>query len=178
MTKATDTHRGYVIPFAFPWQLWLCKCTLVLHLYVHCLSGLIAYAILHWDLVASPVVSWDLFPLSHAVKVNWRSWWVVSLAVSSSYSINGKCVLMGTHIRMVLDWVAFLLNAPEDLDLHLILVCGCCGGSLLFFCWVSACKFLSSTPVSVTTPFLHFSFQFITDHFIQYYVIHAVDSVI
>jgi len=52
----------------------------------------------------------------------------------SSYSINGKCVLMGTHLMMVLDWVAFLLNAPEDLNLHLILVCGCCDGSFLFFC--------------------------------------------
>jgi hypothetical protein len=45
MTKAADTHTEYVIPFAFLWQQWLCKCTLLLHLYVHCLSGLIAYAI-------------------------------------------------------------------------------------------------------------------------------------
>lgn len=76
----------------------------------------------HWHLVASPVVSWDLFPFSHAVKVNWRSWWLVSLAVSSSYSRNGTRVLMDTHIRMVLDWVAFLLNAPGDLHFCLILV--------------------------------------------------------
>jgi hypothetical protein len=45
MTKATDTHTDYVIPSAFPWQQWLCKYTLVLHLYVHCLSCLIGYAI-------------------------------------------------------------------------------------------------------------------------------------
>jgi len=52
----------------------------------------------------------------------------------SSYSINGKCVLMGSHLKVVLDWVAFVLNAPEDLDLHLILVYGCYDGSFLFFC--------------------------------------------
>lgn len=132
----------------------------------------------HWHLVASPLLSWDLFPFSHAVKVNWSSWWLVSLAVSSSYSRNGKHVLMGTHIRMVLDWIAFLLNAPEDLHLRLILVCGCCDGSFIFFCRVSAGILLSSTPVSATTAFFHFSFQFIIDHFIQYYIIHAVDSVI
>lgn len=132
----------------------------------------------HWHLVASPVVSWDLFPFSHAVKVKWRSLWLVSLAVSSSCSRNGKRVLMGTHVRMVLDWVAFLLNASEDLHLRLILVCGCCDGSFIFVHWVSAGKLLSSIPVSATTSFFHFFFQFIIDHFIQYYIIHAVDSVI
>jgi len=85
---------------------------------------------------------------------------------------------MPSHLRVVLDWVAFLLNAQEDLDLHLILVCGCYDWSFLFFCWVSAGKFLSSTPVPATTPLLHFSLQFIIDHFIQYYIIHAVDIVI
>jgi hypothetical protein len=38
ITKATDTHSEYVIRIAFPWQQWLCKCVLMLRLYVHCLS--------------------------------------------------------------------------------------------------------------------------------------------
>jgi hypothetical protein len=122
----------------------------------------------HWHLVASPVVSWDLFPFSHAVKVKWRRLWLVSLAVSSCYSRNGKRVLMGTHIRMVPNWVAFLLNAREDLHLRLILVCGCCGGSFIFVHWVSAGKLLSCTPVSATSSFFHFFFPF------HYWSFHSV----
>jgi hypothetical protein len=36
--KATDTHSECVILLAFAHQQWLCKCTSVLHLHVHCLS--------------------------------------------------------------------------------------------------------------------------------------------
>jgi hypothetical protein len=38
ITKATDTHSVYVILIAFPRQQWLCECTSMLRIYVHCLS--------------------------------------------------------------------------------------------------------------------------------------------
>ena len=38
ITKATDTHSGYISLSAFPWQKLLCKHALVSHVYVHSLS--------------------------------------------------------------------------------------------------------------------------------------------
>jgi hypothetical protein len=38
ITKATNTHSECVMLLAFPWQQWLCECTSMLHMYVHCLS--------------------------------------------------------------------------------------------------------------------------------------------
>jgi hypothetical protein len=40
ITKATGTHSEYVILIAFPQQQRLFECTLILRLYVHCLSSL------------------------------------------------------------------------------------------------------------------------------------------
>jgi hypothetical protein len=37
ITKAIDTHSECVILIAFPWWQWLCECTSMLCLYVHCL---------------------------------------------------------------------------------------------------------------------------------------------
>ena len=38
IAKAIETHPEYVILTAFPQQQWLHECTLILRLYVHCLS--------------------------------------------------------------------------------------------------------------------------------------------
>jgi hypothetical protein len=37
ITKATDTHRDYVITFAFPRQKWLSERSSILRLHVRCL---------------------------------------------------------------------------------------------------------------------------------------------
>jgi hypothetical protein len=38
VTKATNTHSGYVILIAFLQEQWLCRHASVLTLYIHCLS--------------------------------------------------------------------------------------------------------------------------------------------
>jgi hypothetical protein len=35
ITKGTDTQYEYLILIALLWQQWLCKCTPMLHLYIH-----------------------------------------------------------------------------------------------------------------------------------------------
>jgi hypothetical protein len=40
LSKATDTHSGYVTFIAFPWQQWLSERALFLRLYIHSLPSL------------------------------------------------------------------------------------------------------------------------------------------
>jgi hypothetical protein len=79
---------------------------------------------------------------------------LVSLAVSSSYSKNGKYFVMGTDIRMVLEWVAFLLYTSEVLGLNFSPVCGCCDGRFCSRVLAGKCK--GSMSFSARTAFFCF----------------------
>jgi hypothetical protein len=61
IAEVTNKHSEYVILAAFPWQQWLCECTLMLcYVYIFCLVHFLLSLLMHCDRLCSIQVALKL----------------------------------------------------------------------------------------------------------------------